>query len=1258
MNNQKRSRIILSSMMALIFSLPYVPLASAQTLPTPWTSIGPTPIFQSGLQVGGIGFGQGPVSGRVATIAVDPLNASHWLMGSAYGGVWETRDAGSTWIPRTDNQPTQAMGAIAFAPGNPQIVYAGTGEATGDWGFAGVGLLKSLNGGETWQLISDKFTNTSVREIKVDPQNPDSLVVATSWGRYPYCAVCPALPIDDSRPMGVFKSANGGKTWDLKLLGIASDLIVRPDGFTSFYAGVGKQIGDAGKHPGEALNGLYRSLDGAETWRRVHGPWEQKPGGIGTVRLAVGSSNSNILYVLIAEVEINDVANTLGIWRTSNAWDAVPTWEEIPDPGLGGHDPTQLKITVDQADSDVIFAGRVDLWRWQRGSLQPWTNVGGQLHVDYHAMAWEGNRLIVGNDGGVYSTIDRGNNWSNHNETLSITQFWHGSSHPTNPNIVIAGSQDNGTSIRTTSSNAWKLVLGGDGFDNTISSSKPDTQWAVSLQRTNIYRTKNALNFDRVAPGTITDGTTSTLFEMCPTNDNFVLVGGTKHIWKTENFFSSSPAQPTWFDNNSPSIPEKAGIGTGLSAIAFAASDRTCRTYAFATTYPQIYLTKDGGTNWEEIFIDSGATCCIQDVAFDPTDANTLYATVSPGGNWAVLKTKNALDPAPIWINITPTGMPTASSALLVDPLFPDNVYVGTMRDIWRSPDGGRTWTQMGPEAGLPRVPIFDLQANMLGDIFAFTYGRGAYVLHSPLVTRTTDPSPGQCLPNDCSQREAIMGANNTPGRDVIKLPAGVYTLTQTGPGEDAGGTGDIDITDDLTIIGAGAANTIIDGGKLDRVFHVHKGVKAEFNGITIRNGLAASGGGILAESETTVQVNNSLLSANTARTGGGIWVGPFAEVQLTETTVSNNKATQSAPGVDASSGGGIFGTAAEMVSLINSTVHGNTSDGSGGGIEQSSGGTLDLLNTTIVSNSAAGSGGGILLRPTVNASIINSTISDNKAARGGGVEVLGGTLVLANSILAGNMALSPGVKGPDCFGGNVKSNGHSILGNVADCVIAVQQGDQITNPRLGGFVNPGSPGQGRFPLLSISPAIDAGESILCTDALNFPELASDQLKKPRSVDGKPDGMYLRACDIGAVEFFPVVNNLLNYRQSELFTQYDPTPVPGAPAGVYTIRAKFDNNTDMLPGSPAFDPVRNKAIFYLFAEIAALQLSRQGAAEEGQPVLLNADGGPGRVGARLTPAGSLTMPLNPGAIATLQFKIGLKKREPFVFFINMLGEIR
>ena len=163
-------------MMALIFSLPYVPLASAQTLPTPWTSIGPTPIFQSGLQVGGIGFGQGPVSGRVATIAVDPLNASHWLMGSAYGGVWETRDAGSTWIPRTDNQPTQAMGAMAFAPGNPQIVYAGTGEATGDWGFAGVGLLKSLNGGETWQLISDKFTNTSVREIKVDPQNPDFTV--------------------------------------------------------------------------------------------------------------------------------------------------------------------------------------------------------------------------------------------------------------------------------------------------------------------------------------------------------------------------------------------------------------------------------------------------------------------------------------------------------------------------------------------------------------------------------------------------------------------------------------------------------------------------------------------------------------------------------------------------------------------------------------------------------------------------------------------------------------------------------------------------------------------------------------------------------------------------------------------------------------------------------------------------------------------------------------------------------------------------
>src|SRR2546423_5166178 len=146
--------------------------AAAQPVPgDTWVSIGPAPI-----QDGQVAPAQ-PVSGRVTAIAVDPLDSSHWLLGAAQGGVWETRDSGGAWFPLTDGEASLAMGAIAFAPSSPNIIYAGTGEAnfSGD-AYAGMGLLKSTNGGATWQLLAtNTFAKNTFSEIRVHRTNPNLL---------------------------------------------------------------------------------------------------------------------------------------------------------------------------------------------------------------------------------------------------------------------------------------------------------------------------------------------------------------------------------------------------------------------------------------------------------------------------------------------------------------------------------------------------------------------------------------------------------------------------------------------------------------------------------------------------------------------------------------------------------------------------------------------------------------------------------------------------------------------------------------------------------------------------------------------------------------------------------------------------------------------------------------------------------------------------------------------------------------------------
>lgn len=340
------------------------------------------------------------------------------------------------------------------------------------------------------------------------------------------------------------------------------------------------------------------------------------------------------------------------------------------------------------------------------------------------------------------------------------------------------------------------------------------------------------------------------------------------------------------------------------------------------------------------------------------------------------------------------------------------------------------------------------------------------------IVTKTADTNDGSC-DADCSLREAVVAANAAFGDDEITVPSGTYTLTITGRGENLAATGDLDIRNSVTIRGAGARKTIIDGGGIDRVFHTpFRGTSTPFTvnifGLTITGGAVpdAPGGGISHDAGgATLFLTNSTVRGNSAPQGGGIGNGVSGfggTMRIARSTVSGNKAS--------AQGGGIQNT--ESLTLTNTTVSGNKSGNRGGGILQFSG-TLGITHSTIAFNTAEQPGGGI---------------SVNRIVGGGNIPTLLNTIVSNNKSDFEKNCSDP-----------VTSEGNN-LENGTTCGFTARGDLRNKDPRLGALDNNGGP-TNTHALGKRSPAIDAGGT---------PCAPTDQ----RGVS-RPQG---RRCDIGAFE--------------------------------------------------------------------------------------------------------------------------------------------
>jgi photosystem II stability/assembly factor-like uncharacterized protein len=670
------------------------------------------------------------VSGRIAGIAADPSTANTLYVAPAGGGVWKTTDGGGTWNPLTDPQSTLSMGAIAVAPSNPLVIYAGTGEANNsvDSNF-GRGVLVSTDGGSTWTLqnANGAFDRKTISEIAVNPTNANIVYVAVSGGG------TNGVGGND----GVWLSVDGGVTWTNTTAsnGLTStnpwtSVRIDPNNPHILYAAVGNIFGTS-------ENGVYKTLDGGTGWFKL----ANAPGGTaaGRIVVAVSKSNSQVVY---ASASGNGTAGSTpfgSLFKLERSDDGGATFTDLTSgtPNyMGGQGWYDTTLIVDPSSSAIVYAAgaaNANSVLRSTNSGVGWSDIsnpgGDGPHADHHAAAFDASgNFLDGDDGGIYRYAAGNNTWTQLNGTnafLNTIQFTGIGLHPSNINIALGGSQDNGTE-QYTGTLSWALVEGGDGglvkFSNTNTTRVYHQAPVESFGSANFFRRSDNGGATWVGKVTgITDNTGNTQnfyspFVVYPASGDHVLYGAA-HLWESTNAGDTWSALGAVFPSNIDSI--------GLSQ-----SDTNT---IYVSANGSTFVTINHGGTWTLHNLPVGGR--VADLQVDPVNSQMAFAVVSEfttGGN--VFKTTNG---GTTWTSITGNLPNLPVWSFQEDPNTANLYYVGNDNGVYKTADGGATWSRFG--AGLPDAQVFQISLNSsLSVLGAATHGRGAW----EILTTTTTGTP------------------------------------------------------------------------------------------------------------------------------------------------------------------------------------------------------------------------------------------------------------------------------------------------------------------------------------------------------------------------------------------------------------------------------------------------------------------------------------------------------------------------------------
>lgn len=682
-----------------------------------WTPIGP-----AGVQFTGYTSHWGVTSGRIRAVAVHPEDPLTVYIAAASGGIWKSTDGGDSWMDIGHELPALSYGAIAIDPENPETVYAGSGEALGlitQFGhFVGQGLFKSMDGGNSWQQITDGFgTQTHFTDIQVSPHNSD-MVMATMGHGSGYLGL--NMPNE-----GIWKSTDAGNNWTRTLeIQDVFDIIFHPSDPDIVYAAVGGM---------ESNSGFYTSTDQGETWQQSN-EGLQDAETISRIQIDISLSHHNVIYAVIYEPGEGFNDSKTRVYRTINDGQL---WTRINNYGnLGGNYGSgwmdqgyyDLCIAIDPNSPYHVFVGNIELHETTDGDhfepVRPYGNNAWKsiAHVDYHKLVFapsDPDYLYIGCDGGLYMSDDGGETATHKNTGLSTLQFYRIAGHPENHDIIIGGMQDNCNTMTHDGGQTWNQVTLGDGMECFFDHTYPDSIVYATMQWGSLYKSTNGgASFTNIFQA---HGAWIAPFFQHPDSNEWLYTAN-KNVYRSTN---GGATFQSIANNVAPVI-----ISDMAQSHVNPDNMILCTGFGDIPQYDTVILVKvstDGGESWEDVSGNiQGEERWISRVKTDPYDENTMYIVRT--GFSEENKIYRTTDLGQTWTNISGNLPDLPCNDLFIDPENTGYLYVANDIGVYLTTDVGLNWEYASEE--IPFVPVFEFDYVDLPEgpyLRAGTYGRSIY---------------------------------------------------------------------------------------------------------------------------------------------------------------------------------------------------------------------------------------------------------------------------------------------------------------------------------------------------------------------------------------------------------------------------------------------------------------------------------------------------------------------------------------------------
>ncbi|MFQ3581905.1 glycosyl hydrolase [Chloracidobacterium validum] len=705
-------------------------------------------------------------SGRIAAIAVDGRNRRRYFVGVASGGVWKTTNAGVAWTPVFDDQPSFSIGAVAMDPKHPFRIWVGTGENNSQRSVAyGDGLYRSDDDGRTWRNVGLKESEHIAR-ILIDPRDSETVYVAAQG---------PLWRSGGDR--GLYKTTDGGQSWQ-RILDISPDtgvteVVMDPRNPEVMLAAAYQRR----RHVWTLIDGgpesaIYKTTDGGKTWRKVTNGLPAVH--LGRIGLAISPANPDVVY---ASVEAADGKG--GVFRSL---DGGETWER-----RNPFDQTAMyfsTIVADPRDVDRVYVLNVFLMVSNDGgkTLSPMPGMR-HVHVDHHVL-WidpaDPDYYLVGCDGGVYESFDRGQSWQ-FKANLPVTQFYDVTVDNSEPfYFVYGGTQDNNTlggPSRTRNAHGitnadWFVTVGGDGFHVRVDPTDPNTVYCE-------YQYGNLFRFDRRTGERV--GIQPKIGKDEPPLrwnwDSPFIISPHNHkrlYFAANRLFRSDDRGDSWravsgdltrqLDRDKlpvfgqvwgpDAVAKHASTSFYGNITTIAESPKRENVLFVGTDDGLVHISEDGGKNWRTVekFPGVPEQTFVSRVTPSQHDADVVYVAFDNHKN-ADFK-PYLLKSSDLGRTWTPCvgNLPERGSVkcIVEDPVNPNLLFVGTEFGLFFTPNGGGQWLRL--KGGLPTIAVRDIAIQTREhDLVIATFGRGFYVLDDyralRMATEAMLQQPAQTFP-------------------------------------------------------------------------------------------------------------------------------------------------------------------------------------------------------------------------------------------------------------------------------------------------------------------------------------------------------------------------------------------------------------------------------------------------------------------------------------------------------------------------------